>query len=290
MNHQQNSKGSQSSWNLRGADAETRKNNQVNAGALWRITANDIVYEDEVLIAINKPAGIPSQATLDPNRDNCYAAVQRYLERKSDHAYVGLHHRLDAMTSGVLLMTKSKDVNVSVSEQFQQHVIRKKYCAICVTKPGNDWDVRLDQDWFDGKKSFVLDAPIGEIPDVKNQKFCVGGKKRKPAQTEFFCETCLCFDTERLVVCQCMPLTGRTHQIRVHLPSLGLGIVGDVVYGFGLPRYLRSMDPRRMCLHAESLRFVHPVSGEEMTICAPRPVEFQTFVKKAGKLKASGAK
>ena len=256
----------------------------------WKVTASDIVYEDDVLIAINKPAGIPSQATLDPERDNCYAAVQRYLEKKSDHAYVGLHHRLDAMTSGVLLMTKSKDVNVSISEQFQQHSIQKKYCAICVTKPGNDWDMRLDQSWLDGKRSFVLDAPIGEISGGKIQKFGIWGKKRKPARTEIFCESSLCFDSDRLVVCQCMPFTGRTHQIRVHLSSLGLGIVGDVLYGFGLPRYLRSMDPRRMCLHAESLQFVHPVSGEEMTICAPRPVEFQTFIRKACKLNATISK
>ena len=248
------------------------------------MTSADVIYEDDVLIAINKPAGIPSQATLDPSRDNCYAAVQRYLAHKSGHDYVGLHHRLDALTSGVLLMTKSKSVNVSISEQFQQHSIRKSYSAICVSEPETDWDERLDALWLEGKKSFVLDAAIGEMPGGKIQKFCVGGKKRKPAQTEFTCETCLEFNEGRIIVCRCEPFTGRTHQIRVHLSSLGLGIIGDSLYGFALPRFLRSIDPRRMCLHAESLQFLHPVSGEAMTIIAPRPTIFQSFTQKAGKL------
>ena len=252
---------------------------------LCRLSDSNVIYEDDVLIAVNKPAGLPSQGTLDPKRDNCYAAVQRYLaEKNAGEVYVGLHHRLDAMTSGVLLMTKSKAVNASISEQFQRHTIQKTYCAICCVPPGQPLDARLGEDWLGAQKPFVMDAPIGEAPGGKIQKFCVGGKNRKTAQTEITCESCLRLNDVCVLVCECKPLTGRTHQIRVHLRSLGMGIVGDTLYGEPLPRIMRSIDPHRMCLHAESLSFNHPVSGERMTICASRPAEFNQFLKRAAAL------
>lgn len=251
----------------------------------WNITQNDILFEDDVLIAINKPEGIPSQATLDPNRDHCYAAVGRYLEKKSGHpCYVGLHHRLDAMTSGVLLLTKAQSVNASVSEQFQSHTIQKTYFAIAQAPSGHPLDKSLSEDWLNANKPLIMDAPIGEIRGSKPQKFCIGGKNRKPAQTEIFCLSHDSLRDGQIFVCKCLPHTGRTHQIRVHLAHLGISIIGDPLYGLPLLRSLRSITPNRLCLHAESLLLNHPVTGKRLTILAPLPKSFETFMRKVGAL------
>lgn len=251
----------------------------------WNIQKSDILWEDDYLIAINKPAGIPSQPTPDRTRDNCYDAISRYLQQKyGNSAYVGLHHRLDVLTSGVMLLTKSPDANQGMAAQFQAHTIQKNYCAICIS-PAQMVDVAdcAPVDPYSGEP-FEIRAPIGEMPDRKIQKFCIGGKHRKPADTEFICQTHICLRDGHVSVFCCKPHTGRTHQIRVHLSAIGLPIVGDPLYGMPLLRSLRSIDPRRMCLHAESITFEHPLSHETMTVTAPQPREFRDFVEKAHRL------
>ena len=256
-----------------------------NTPPLWNLQPNDILFEDDNIIVINKPAGIPSQATLDPHRDHCYAAVGRYLQKKSGQpCYVGLHHRLDALTSGVLLLTKTQAVNASVSEQFQQHRIQKTYCAISQIPKAQPLDQRLSEAWLNDGTALLLDASIGELKDSKTQKFCVGGKKRKSAQTEIVCTDHITLRDGQIFVCKCHPLTGRTHQIRVHLAHLGLSIVGDPLYGMPLLRSLRSISPERLCLHAESLTFDHPVTKERLTIFAPIPGIFDHFIQKAHRI------
>lgn len=235
----------------------------------WNITGADVLYEDEAIIVVNKPSGVPSQATLDPNRDHAYAAVSRYLHG----GYVGLHHRLDAGTSGVLLMTKVQEANASVSEQFQKHTIKKTYTALSC---GESPDGRIASG-----ANFLMKAAIGECEKTKVQKFCVGGKKRKHAETQVQCEQLIRLRDGYFGQFACQPLTGRTHQIRVHLEALGMGIVGDGLYGSGLLRSLRSIDPGRMCLHASELEFEHPLTGEPMRVKAPLPGAMEKFVRKA---------
>ena len=244
----------------------------------WNIQKSDILFEDEWIIAIDKPQGIPSQGTLDPKRDHAFAAVQRYLRAQNPDAYVGLHHRLDALTSGVLLLSKSTQANVSLSEQFQKHTIQKTYCAICqgIVSAGNS-------KYLQENASFMIDAPIGELPG-KIQRFGVDGKKRKPAKTEVVCEKSIPLRDCVVGVFRCSPLTGRTHQIRVHLASLGMGIIGDPLYGESLARLLKPIVPNRMMLHAESLSFEHPVTHEAMTITSERPPAFVDFVRKCEKM------
>lgn len=256
----------------------------------WSIRPTDVLYEDDHLIVINKPAGLPSQPTPDPDRDNAFAAVGRYLDKNSTgESYVGMHHRLDALTSGILLFTKSRDANESISAQFQNHTVSKRYIAICWHPAGEPLDSRLEKNHFFEGNSCVLDMPIGELPGGKIQKFGINGKKRKPARTEVFCEQCTECRSGKIVVCRCEPQTGRTHQIRVHLAAVGLEIVGDPLYSHGLVRELRSIDPNRMCLHSELLEIHHPVTGEKLKIFAPRSPEFERFIKRAGCLiKARG--
>jgi RluA family pseudouridine synthase len=234
----------------------------------WCVTKNDVLFEDEWIIAINKPSGLPSQATLDPARDHAFAAVSRYL---GGH-YVGLHHRLDAGTSGVLLLAKNKLANPSLSAQFQDHSVQKTYVAIAAaTQP----DTRVAQDAM-----ILLKDSIGEDKTSRIQKFCVGGKNRKYAETQILCQKYLTLRDGFLAWFACQPRTGRTHQIRVHLASLGFPILGDTLYGNKPLRSILAWLPDRLCLHAAAIALKHPVTGENMTIEAPCPTCFQKFIKK----------
>ena len=244
---------------------------------MTELTSSQILFEDEYLIVVNKPSGLPSQGTLDPSRDHCLAAVRRYLMHRDADPYVGLHHRLDAQTSGVLLMTKSKAANASISEQFQKHTIQKTYLAVCV-------GIETEPSYLEPDHAWVIDAPIGEVSGSKIQKFCVGGKNRKRALTRVTCVCGIKLRDGLFGVYRCAPETGRTHQIRVHLASLGLPIAGDSLYGIPLPRSLWPADPHRMCLHAAKLEFTHPITGERLAVEAPEPEAMAKFVKQAMKL------
>lgn len=220
------------------------------------------------MIAINKPSGLPSQATLDPARDHAFAAVIRYLGGQ----YAGLHHRLDAGTSGVLLLSKNKLANPSLSAQFQEHSVQKTYVAIAAARQP---DTRVAQD-----ATILLKAPIGEDKTSRIQRFCVGGKNRKYAETHIHCQKYLALRDGFVAWFKCQPLTGRTHQIRVHLASLGFPIIGDTLYGDRPLRSILAWIPDRLCLHASNISLKHPVTGENMTIEAPYPTCFQKCIKK----------
>lgn len=235
---------------------------------MWHIGSSDILYEDEAVIVVNKPSGLPSQATLDPARDHCLAAVMRYLKG----GYVGLHHRLDAGTSGALLLSKSQAANASLSHQFQTHTIRKGYVAIGCGQ-------RLEAVGVGSHRR--LENAIGEGERIRGvQLFCVGGKKARRAVTDVSCESAWCMRDGVVGYFMCQPQTGRTHQIRVHMASLGLGIIGDPLYGDGKLRSLRTMAPGRLCLHASWIVFEHPLTGESVCVSCETPPEMIAFMKK----------
>lgn len=234
----------------------------------WKIAQTDVLFEDDWLIAVNKPCGLPSQATLDPARDHVFSAVSRYL----DGRYVGLHHRLDAGTSGVLILSKDRAANPSLSAQFQNHTVQKTYVALAAARIP-DGRVSLGAD-------FLLSAPIGEDKTARIQKFCIGGKNRKHAETRILCPCLLTLRDGYVAQFECHPLTGRTHQIRVHLASLGFPIIGDTLYGERPLRSTLAWLPERLCLHAKAIAFQHPVTGEKICIEAPCPPQFQKFIQK----------
>ena len=238
----------------------------------FEMTAADVLYEDEDLIAVNKPAFLPTEETIvgGEKRDCLHAAVVRYLWAKSalrNPPYVGIMHRLDRETSGVILFTKTRSVNAAVHEMFEKRSVQKIYRAVCTIseKTGRTQEsLRLEKG-----STFFVENHIGRIsPKSARAKWgalnaAQGGLY---ARTDF---TVL----ERTVIggipaakIEARPLTGRTHQIRVHLASIGLPILGDTLYG--APEYKRTM------LHAQSLTFQHPVSGKAITVSAPLPNEF----------------
>jgi RluA family pseudouridine synthase len=214
----------------------------------FKMTDAQILYEDDWLIAVNKPPGLPTQPTLDEARDNLYAAVKKFMAARGED-YIGLHHRLDRDTSGVVLFTKRKEANAGVSGLFTEHRARKTYQALTKKKAAPDhWTVKNYLAREPGKKSRFRSVRSGG--DFAETSFRV---------------------LERLddaLWVEAQPKTGRTHQIRVHLSEGDLAILGDETYGGA-----RSGVPRLM-LHAVILTFPHPITNTETQVQAPLPEDF----------------
>lgn len=214
-----------------------------------------ILFEDDWIIVVDKPRGLPTQQTLDPRRAVLFGLLKEFLiEREKKEVYLGLHHRLDKDTSGVILLTKSKDANLGISEQFKNHTIQKHYLALTqALKPGTSpgslvHKSYLARDASQGKK-------MSRYRSVKS-----GGDYAETALTPLA-------GSDRGVLWEASPKTGRTHQIRVHLSELGFPIVGDVLY-------LSSEHDQALCLHAMRLTFTHPINKKTISIHSPIPQDF----------------
>jgi RluA family pseudouridine synthase len=223
----------------------------------WRLEADSIVFEDEWIIGVNKPAGLPTQPTLDEARANLYVILQKYLRsRDGNDVYVGLHHRLDRDTSGVMVFTKKKEANSEIGRAFAEHLAQKTYLAI-VTTP------RMLPDSWQVDNYLARDqGKAGKMISVRS-----GGDR---AITDF--RTIRQVPGYALV--EASPRTGRMHQIRVHLSSGGTPIVGDPFYG-GVVKTVGGQVIERVMLHAVSLTFPHPVTKLETSFTAPPPPDFK---------------
>jgi len=226
----------------------------------FELTANRILFEDDDLIFIDKPSGLPAQPTLDETRDNLFAAVCRFLTRRDSIAtpYVGVHHRLDRDTSGVVLFTKSKRVNAQVAKSFSEHAVIKVYQAITV--PGSRSSL---------KREWTIRNSLGKVSSTgKRSRYGAVLSDGDRAETSF-----------RLIAqhpgglwVEATPKTGRTHQIRVHLSEFGLPILGDDLYGAA--GQTGPAAPRLM-LHAVQLTLPHPITTREVSISSPLPADFK---------------
>lgn len=227
------------------------------------LTQDDVLFEDESLIVVNKPAFIPTEGTIVKDRFSMHQAVVDYLWKKNptlrNPPYVGIMHRLDRETSGVLLFTKTRTVNAAVHDMFENRSVKKIYRAVCSCKtPGAV------------KEKFTVENSIGRITP-KSAKCKIGAlpesKGGQHSKTDFV----VAEKKGNLVYVDCHLHTGRTHQIRVHLSLSGLPIIGDELYG-GKKGF--DQNNGRIMLHAFVLEFPHPVSGEKITVKAPMDVLF----------------
>jgi RluA family pseudouridine synthase len=223
----------------------------------FELTAERILFEDDDLIVIDKPPGLPAQPTLDEARDNLFAAVCRFLSKRARNAepYLGVHQRLDRDTSGVVLFTKSERVNAAIAKSFADHHIVKTYQAL--TLPPNG---KLPKQWA-----------------VKNYLGKIGSKSKRAKYGAVKSDGVLAETSFRVIAqyprgiwVEAIPKTGRTHQIRVHLSEYGLPILGDDLYG----REDKEAAPRLM-LHAAELRFPHPITRSEIFITSSLPADFK---------------
>ncbi len=234
----------------------------------FEVSEKEVLFEDDSIILVNKPAFFPSEEGMVSSRDNLHAALIRYLWKKNpslrNPPYVGIMHRLDRETSGVILYTKTRAVNAACHDMFEKKTAKKVYRALaCPAGRG-----ALGEEMEAGHQ-FSVSFPMGRIsPKSQAAKWGRLSEDRGglSSRTDF-----VIVDREKskgreVFYIDCHLLTGRTHQIRVHLSSLGLPLLGDTLYG-GQPF-------NRIMLHAQSLTFPHPVTGEIMTVTAPLPEGF----------------
>jgi 23S rRNA pseudouridine1911/1915/1917 synthase len=207
----------------------------------YEIDEHRILFRDDWLIAYDKEAGIPCQQTPYDGYNHLYGALQR-----SFPGYLALHHRLDAATSGVMIFARRKEANANLSRVFSSGPLEKIYLAVVRGRP----DI----------EHWITDLPIAK---QKGKYMVPSDGVGKSARTEF---TVLSAGPSSSLV-QARPLTGRTHQIRVHLAHQGFPILGDIPYG-GPPR------PRLM-LHACRLHLAHPVTNKALVLEAPAPQGFK---------------
>ena len=222
----------------------------------------DIVYEDEDVILINKPKGMvvhPAPGhTTDTLVNGLLYHCKDNLSGINGVARPGLVHRIDRDTTGILIVCKNDMSHNSIAAQLKEHSITRRYRALV---HGN---VKLDQGTVEG--------PIGRHP-VDRKKMAINERNGKPAVTHY---TVLeRFGNYTLI--ECVLETGRTHQIRVHMTSIGHPLVGDEVYG---PAKCPFKGLQGQCLHAMVLGFVHPRTGEYMEFSAELPEYFVTLLKK----------
>ncbi len=219
----------------------------------------DLVYEDEHLLVVNKPKGLvvhPAPGHEDGTLVNALLFhCKGGLSGIGGELRPGIVHRIDKDTSGLLVVAKSDAVHAGLSEQFSVHSIVREYQAMA-------------HGHFREQKGTV-DAPIGRSPkDRKKMAVMVRGGKTAVTHYEVLAEYGQ-FSHMRVHL-----QTGRTHQIRVHLAKLGHPVAGDVVYGPKKP----AGKLNGQCLHAGTLGFVHPITGEHMSFDSPLPNYFQTFI------------
>lgn len=215
------------------------------------VTDKDVLYEDNHLIAINKRAGdiVQEDTTGDLSLEDM---VKQYIAtkyKKPNGAFLGVTHRLDRPVSGLILFAKTSKALDRLNKLFKTREIKKTYWAV----------VRKQPLATEGKLvHWLVRNRDKNITRAHNKE--VEGSSRSELDYKVIGEL------GGYYLIEVNPLTGRTHQIRVQLASMGCPIVGDNKYG-----YPRGSLKRSICLHAKSLNFVHPVQKEPLFITAPLP-------------------
>jgi 23S rRNA pseudouridine1911/1915/1917 synthase len=221
-----------------------------------------VLYEDAHILVIDKPAGLLTQPTAARERDTLLERAGRYFARTrgTGKPYVGMVHRLDRDTSGVILMVRTPPALRPFQALFRTHAIERRYIAVVegILQPAQGTiDLPIVADRGDGRRGTPKD-----------------GAKGTPAVTHY--EVLEYFGTAASLVA-CHLETGRTHQIRIHLAEIGHPVVSDPVYKATERRPFR-FPFTRQALHAQALGFIHPLSGLTLRVEAPLPADLDQWI------------
>ncbi len=235
----------------------------------------DIIHEDDWLLAINKQAGIvchPAHAYQSGTVANAVAHHAKNLSRGDDPFRPGIVHRLDKNTTGVMLIAKCDEAHWRVALQFERRTVRKEYFAVC------EGTIALDGD--------IINKPLAPHPATTQRMILPGAS---PPRQAMFKEAITEYRVRKRFrgysTVDLFPRTGRTHQLRVHLSSIGHPMVGDTLYG-GRPVSEHdltgegSTEPliEHQALHARRLRLTHPILEKPLLLEAPLPANIQLIV------------
>ncbi|MEN9826505.1 MAG: hypothetical protein RI953_2250 [Pseudomonadota bacterium] len=228
-----------------------------------------IIAEFENYVVVNKPAGLPSQATLSSTQDTVIHALQIQYPDKFSSVELHLVHRLDKETSGVMLLAKNKKTQQQLEKLFQDRKIRKVYHAISFGIPSQkdgllEWPIRRD--------SSRANTYVAVMSQSKTRSASSHSKEVKSARTRY--EVLKTFPKMNASYIECKPETGRTHQIRVHLQALGVPLFGDKTYSNNVIGHTCSQWAARHMLHASSLSWIE-IDGRTVAFEAPFPDDFR---------------
>ena len=224
----------------------------------------DIVFEDQYLVVINKPQGMVVHPAHGNFTGTIVNALLYHCGSESEYSGLtgingvlrpGIVHRIDKDTSGVIVVAKTNEAHLSLSEQFKEHTITRKYIALVEGKIKTD--------------SGMIETLLGRNPHDRKKMAVVKDGKR--AVTRF--TVLQKYEANTLV--EAVLETGRTHQIRVHMAYIGHPVVGDTVYGYKKQKF----ETNGQLLHAKVLGFNHPISGQYLEFSVPLPDYFEKVLK-----------
>ena len=231
----------------------------------------DVIYEDDDVAAINKPPGMVVHPAKGHWQGTLAGAVQHRFGPLSDvggPTRPGIVHRLDRDTSGVIIVAKNDLAHMRLAKQFEQRTTKKQYFALVAGVPDHDRD--------------IIDRPIGAHP-YQREKKAIRADHATSRSAETFYEVIERF--RGFAAVRLMPKTGRTHQLRVHLASIGCPVLCDRLYGGRARLTLADLTGNidddaelltRQALHAQRLEVTHPTTGEPLVLEAPLPADIQT--------------
>ncbi len=203
----------------------------------------EILFEDETLMVVNKPAGVVVHPTSGNWRGTLLNGLLAHLQSNGSGAVIGepgLVHRLDKETSGVMVVAKTEQAHRALSAQFERHTVTRTYKALVYGRPMRDHG--------------TINAAIGR-DFIQGKKTSINSMNPKTAITEF---TVVQQFGEKASCLELIPRTGRQHQLRVHVASLGCPIIGDPIYSIQEVDHLSEIAITRMMLHATCIGFQHP--------------------------------
>ena len=211
-----------------------------------------IVFEDDSIIVVDKPAGLLTMATESEREKTVYAALRRRANQKKPGERIFIVHRLDREASGLLVFAKMIEAKERLQEQFKSHSAGRRYCAVVEgSLEENDFSIR----------SYL----------AENAAYCVYSTRKKGNGKLAITHVHVVRRNRTSTVLDVRLETGRKHQIRVHLAEKGHPIVGDKIYGSG-------WNPiRRLALHGERLGFVHPRTGKRLEFESKYPKSFDAI-------------
>ena len=249
---------------VRTAEKQRSSENRAQAVPAREFT---IIYEDDALLVIDKPAGI----AVHGGSGVSFGVIEQIRRARPEARYLELVHRLDKDTSGLLMIAKKRSALVKLHEAIRNDHPKKIYLALGVGKLPND--------------SFHVKLPLFKYTGAQGEKMVRVSEDGQSAHTIFrvlnrFSDGLLHqVGLSHLTLVQATLKTGRTHQIRVHLQSQQCPIAGDERYGdYQANKRLQKLGLKRMFLHAAELHLDHPLTGEKLTLKAPLPQDLAQFV------------
>ena len=206
----------------------------------------EVVFEDDYLAIINKPAGIVVSGNQFRTIENALSANLKASAQEDKLKWPKPVHRLDSPTSGLLIVAKTASSRIRLGQQFEEKLIEKTYQAIACGTINNEGEIKEP---IDNKEAHTLFEKVVKVPSLKNEWLCL---------------------------VNLFPKTGRTHQLRKHLASHGNPIVVDQLYGV----QGSILKGKGLFLSAVGLKFTHPITGEPLDISIPAPAKFQSLLER----------